>query len=155
MRLSSAATFRSLQTYNYRVWAAGAIVSNIGTWMVVIGAAALMFTNTSNSLMQLSTEPAMRGRVMALRLALLLGARLLEHRSSAGWPTMPVRAGRWGVAAAAGFAAVLVGFYAREKLAVRTTDRSREAVDEFPLPEALERTSWWQEPPIERARTKF
>ena len=26
-------TFRSLRTYNYRVWASGAIVSNIGTWM--------------------------------------------------------------------------------------------------------------------------
>ena len=27
------ATFRSLRGYNYRVWAGGAIVSNIGTWM--------------------------------------------------------------------------------------------------------------------------
>jgi MFS family permease len=27
------ATFRSLVNYNYRVWAAGAMVSNIGTWM--------------------------------------------------------------------------------------------------------------------------
>jgi MFS family permease len=26
-------TFRSLNSYNYRVWAGGAIVSNIGTWM--------------------------------------------------------------------------------------------------------------------------
>jgi MFS family permease len=26
-------TFRSLRTFNYRVWASGAIVSNIGTWM--------------------------------------------------------------------------------------------------------------------------
>jgi len=26
-------TFRSLQAYNYRLWAAGALVSNIGTWM--------------------------------------------------------------------------------------------------------------------------
>jgi MFS family permease len=26
-------TFRSLEGYNYRVWAAGALVSNIGTWM--------------------------------------------------------------------------------------------------------------------------
>ena len=25
--------FRSLRSYNYRVWAAGALVSNIGTWM--------------------------------------------------------------------------------------------------------------------------
>ena len=26
-------TFRSLRTYNYRLWAGGAIVSNVGTWM--------------------------------------------------------------------------------------------------------------------------
>jgi hypothetical protein len=26
-------TFRSLQSFNYRVWAAGALVSNIGSWM--------------------------------------------------------------------------------------------------------------------------
>src|SRR5688572_24878988 len=26
-------TFRSLSNHNYRVWAAGAIVSNVGTWM--------------------------------------------------------------------------------------------------------------------------
>jgi MFS family permease len=25
--------FRSLRSFNYRVWAAGALVSNIGTWM--------------------------------------------------------------------------------------------------------------------------
>jgi MFS family permease len=29
----SRGTFRSLRIYNYRLWAAGAIVSNIGTWM--------------------------------------------------------------------------------------------------------------------------
>src|SRR5580700_10689267 len=28
-----AGTFRSLGGYNYRVWAVGAIVSNVGTWM--------------------------------------------------------------------------------------------------------------------------
>jgi hypothetical protein len=27
------ATFRSLEGFNYRVWAGGAIVSNVGTWM--------------------------------------------------------------------------------------------------------------------------
>ena len=26
-------TFRSLENHNYRIWAAGALVSNIGTWM--------------------------------------------------------------------------------------------------------------------------
>jgi len=26
-------TFRSLHNYNYRLWAVGALVSNVGTWM--------------------------------------------------------------------------------------------------------------------------
>ena len=26
-------TFRSLENHNYRIWAAGALVSNVGTWM--------------------------------------------------------------------------------------------------------------------------
>ncbi|UYC16467.1 MFS transporter [Xanthomonas campestris pv. phormiicola] len=41
--------------------------------LVVLGVAALTFTNTTNSLMQLSTEPTMRGRVMALRVGIALG----------------------------------------------------------------------------------
>ncbi|WP_445682070.1 MFS transporter [Radicibacter daui] len=41
--------------------------------LTIIGVAALTFMTTSNSLMQLSTEPAMRGRVMALRLAVAMG----------------------------------------------------------------------------------
>lgn len=35
--------------------------------LVVIGVAALILTNTTNSMVQLSTEPAMRRRVMTLR----------------------------------------------------------------------------------------
>ncbi|MDB5817924.1 MAG: transporter [Rhizobacter sp.] len=41
--------------------------------LVPIGVAAQTFTTTSNALVQLSTEPAMRGRVMAILLAILLG----------------------------------------------------------------------------------
>ncbi|MGC2086199.1 MAG: MFS transporter, partial [Bradyrhizobium sp.] len=44
-----------------------------GAALAVVGVAALMFTNTTNSLMQLATEPAMRGRVMALRVGVALG----------------------------------------------------------------------------------
>jgi MFS family permease len=44
-----------------------------GAALVVIGAAGLTFTNGTNSIMQLSTEPAMRGRVMALRVGIALG----------------------------------------------------------------------------------
>ncbi len=31
--MPAAGTFRSLRNFNYRVWAAGALVSNTGTWM--------------------------------------------------------------------------------------------------------------------------
>jgi MFS family permease len=44
-----------------------------GACLVPIGVAAQTFTTTSNSLVQLTTEPAMRGRVMAILLAILLG----------------------------------------------------------------------------------
>jgi MFS family permease len=76
--------------------------------LVVIGVAALVFTNTTNSLMQLSTEPSMRGRVMALRLSVALGGTPI------GAPIVGWVAGhlgpRWGlvVGAAAGFTAAAV-----------------------------------------------
>ena len=44
-----------------------------GLALVVIGVAAQTFTTTANSAVQLSTEPAMRGRVMAILLAIALG----------------------------------------------------------------------------------
>jgi hypothetical protein len=33
MRGQGKGTFRSLANFNYRIWAGGAIVSNVGTWM--------------------------------------------------------------------------------------------------------------------------
>src|SRR5271155_3830064 len=33
MRISVTGAFRALSRFNYRVWAAGALVSNVGTWM--------------------------------------------------------------------------------------------------------------------------
>jgi MFS family permease len=79
--------------------------------LVIIGIAALTFTNTTNSMMQLSTEPAMRGRVMALRLAVALGGTPIGA-PIVGW--VANRFGpRWalGVGAASGFAAALVAVY--------------------------------------------
>ena len=57
-------------------WALAALAP--GYWwfaaaLVISGAAALTFTNGTNSIMQLSTEPTMRGRVMALRVGVALG----------------------------------------------------------------------------------
>jgi MFS family permease len=79
-----------------------------GGALVVIGVAALTFTNSTNSLMQLSTEPHMRGRVMALRLAIALGGTPIGA-PIVGWVADAFGA-RWalGVGAAAGFAAAIV-----------------------------------------------
>ncbi len=52
-----------------RVRRAVARLLGVRAALAVIGVAALTVTNVSNSLMQLSTEPAMRGRVMALRVS--------------------------------------------------------------------------------------
>ncbi|PAY09021.1 MFS transporter [Bradyrhizobium sp. UFLA03-84] len=76
--------------------------------LVVIGIASLTVLNTSNALMQLSTEPAMRGRVMALRLGVALGGTPIGA-PIVGWVADHLGP-RWalGVGAAAGFAAALV-----------------------------------------------
>jgi len=76
--------------------------------LVIIGVAALTFTNTTNSLMQLSTEPAMRGRVMALRVGIALGGTPIGA-PIVGWVANNFGP-RWslGVGAASGFIAALV-----------------------------------------------
>ncbi len=79
-----------------------------GLALIVIGAAALTVTTATNTLMQLSTEPAMRGRVMAIRLAVALGGTPI------GAPTVGWVANRFGpraalaIGAAAGLGAALV-----------------------------------------------
>lgn len=80
--------------------------------LAITGVAALTFTNSSNSLMQLSTEPAMRGRVMALRVAIVLGCTPLGA-PIVGW-VADHPGPRWSLAvgAASGFAAALVALYA-------------------------------------------
>jgi MFS family permease len=79
--------------------------------LVIIGMAALTFNNTTNSLMQLSTEPAMRGRVMALRVAVALGGTPIGA-PIVGWVANNFGP-RWslGVGAASGFIAALVAIY--------------------------------------------
>jgi MFS family permease len=79
--------------------------------LIIIGAAGLIFINGTNSIMQLSTEPAMRGRVMALRVAVALGGVPLGA-PIVGW--VANRFGpRWalGIGAGAGFTAALVAVY--------------------------------------------
>jgi MFS family permease len=82
-----------------------------GVALVVIGVSALTFSNSTNSLMQLSTEPAMRGRVMAIRLAIALGCTPIGA-PIVGW--VADRFGpRWalGMGAASGLAAAIVGIH--------------------------------------------
>ena len=77
--------------------------------LILIGVSAQTITTTAISMVQLSTEPAMRGRVMALLLAIALGGTPVGA-PLVGW--VADRFGpRWalGVGAAAGFAAALVG----------------------------------------------
>src|SRR6201992_3873186 len=83
--------------------------------LVVTGVAALTVTNTSNSLMQLSTEPAMRGRVMALRVGIALGGTPIGA-PIVGWIANNFGP-RWALAvgAASGFAAALIGLRALVK----------------------------------------
>ena len=79
--------------------------------LVLIGVSAQTFTTTANSLVQLSTEPAMRGRVMAILLAIALGTTPLGA-PVVGW-VADTFGPRWalGVGAAAGFAAAIVGIH--------------------------------------------
>jgi MFS family permease len=79
--------------------------------LMVTGAAALTFTNGTNSIMQLSTEPAMRGRVMALRVGIALGGTPIGA-PIVGWVANHFGP-RWalGIGAGAGFAAALVAVF--------------------------------------------
>ena len=80
-----------------------------GGSLVLIGVAAQTFTTSTMGLIQLSTDPAMRGRVMAIVMAIALGGTPLGA-PIVGW--VADRFGpRWSlaVAAAAGFGAVVVG----------------------------------------------
>jgi MFS family permease len=80
--------------------------------LVVVGSAALMFMTTTTSLMQLSTEPAMRGRVMAFRFGVALGGTPIGA-PIVGWVADHCGP-RWalGVGAGSGFAAAIVALLA-------------------------------------------
>jgi MFS family permease len=54
-------TFRSLSGYNYRLWAAGALVSNVGTWMQRVGQDWIVFTELT------ANDATAVGFVMALQ----------------------------------------------------------------------------------------
>lgn len=79
--------------------------------LVIIGVGAMTFSNTTNSLMQLTTEPAMRGRVIALRVGVALGGTPIGA-PIVGWVADHLGP-RWalGVGALSGILAVGVAVY--------------------------------------------
>ncbi|MBB3229101.1 MFS family permease [Luteibacter sp. Sphag1AF] len=85
-----------------------------GLALVVIGVASQTFTTTTNTTVQLSTEPQMRGRVMAILLAIALGGTPIGA-PIVGW-VADVMGPRWalGIGGLAGLAAAAVGIYARK-----------------------------------------
>ena len=100
--------------------AAAAMMPGYGLFaatLVVIGIAAQTFMVGANSTVQLATEPAMRGRVMAIYLAIAIGSTPLGA-PIVGW-VADAFGPRWAlaVAAIAGIAAALVGarYVARSK----------------------------------------
>jgi MFS family permease len=79
--------------------------------LIMVGIAAQTFTTTANGAMQMWTDPLMRGRVMAIYLAIALGTTPIGA-PIVGW--VADRFGpRWsiGVGAASGYLAALVGLY--------------------------------------------
>ena len=82
-----------------------------GLALVIVGLSALTFANGTNSLVQLTTEPVMRGRVMAIRLAIALGCTPIGA-PIVGW-VADAFGPRWaiGVGAASGFAAAIVAIH--------------------------------------------
>ena len=92
----------ALMTPNYMMF---------GATLILIGIAAQTLTTSVNSLMQLSVEPAMRGRVIAIFLLIMQGCTPIGA-PIVGWVADHFGP-RWalGLGAFAGFAALLVGIH--------------------------------------------
>ena len=94
-------TFRSLANYNYRLWAGGAIVSNVGTWMQRTAQDWLVLTQLTHN------NATAVGMVMALQFGpqmLLLPLTRLRRRSLRPAQAPDGHAGRDGPAARSGWA---------------------------------------------------
>jgi MFS family permease len=85
--------------------------------LALVGVATMTLTNVSSSLMQLSTEPSMRGRVMAFRLAVVLGTTPLGA-PIVGWVANNLGP-RWalGLGAASGVVTAAIGWAYLKRLA--------------------------------------
>lgn len=94
-----------------------------GVLLIFVGLAAQTFTTSANGLIQLSTEPQMRGRVIAIYMAIAVGGTPIGA-PIVGWvaDTFGARQGIL-VGAMAGFASLAVGLYylkVRSKLALKS-----------------------------------
>ncbi|MGO4701434.1 MFS transporter [Dyella sp. 2RAB6] len=80
-----------------------------GVMLMLVGMAAQTYTTSTNSLVQLSTEPAMRGRVIAIQFAIAMGGTPIGA-PLVGW-VADTLGPRWslGLGALSGLAAVAVG----------------------------------------------
>ena len=95
----------------YTVAAAMPSALLFGLALVVVGAASQTVTTSTTSLVQISTEPAMRGRVMAILLAVALGgqpfcAPVIGWVANTFGPRLAISVG-----AAAGFGAAAIGLF--------------------------------------------
>jgi MFS family permease len=95
--------------------------------LTVIGVAALTFTNGTNSMMQLSTEPTMRGRVMAIRVGVGLGGTSMGA-PIVGWVASHFGA-RWslGTGAVSGVLAALVAALMKHRLSRHDTGQESQS----------------------------
>ncbi len=110
-----------------------------GLALILVGVSAQTLTTGAISLVQLSTAPAMRGRVIAILLAITLGGTPLGA-PVIGW-VADALGPRWalGVGAAAGLAAAAVGFcyltkHDRLPVSMGAADPVRAAEAEAALP---------------------
>jgi MFS family permease len=110
-----------------------------GLALVLVGLSVQTFTTSTNSLVQLSTEPAMRGRVLAILLALALGGTPIGA-PIVGW-VADTFGPRWALAvgSAAGFAAMIVGvaYLARSRRLSFDAKRFRFSIDGDSLPDQV------------------
>jgi MFS family permease len=113
-----------------------------GLALVVVGMAAQTFTTTVNGTVQLGTDPVMRGRVMAILLAIALGTTPIGA-PIVGW-VADTFGPRWAlvVGACSGFVAALVGVHYLAKyrgLRVRFSGGLRFTLDDRASPTSSRR----------------
>lgn len=96
-----------------------------GLGLVAVGASSVLFLSTGNSTLQLASDAAMRGRVMALWSVAFLGSTTIGG-PAVGWVAQHAGA-RWALAvgSAAALVAAIIGAFALDWLPVRRRpDRS-------------------------------